>query len=263
MLQPDVAAELRSTSGSWQSMEAIAADPSMVGFAQHDLFQRFVAEHSLQDGLESYGNIPVCLFAVARTGSPITLGLGVDTPAGRLQTIDTGPPDGDTSMTYRLLQERVPALDAMGVEHRGWSRALARLAEGDLDLFVFVEYPNAGSPLVGDVFDNPRLSLLENVAEVLGPVPVAELAPYRATQASIPRGGWFEDRFVGQTICTSLGIVVHRDGDPKVVEAVVRAATGDGLLNAMETSWWHSAMGQARRWFEQGRSWTISFLNSL
>jgi hypothetical protein len=263
MLQPAIAAELQSTSGSWESLEAVAANPSMVGFAQQDLYQRFVTERGLEGELESYGSIPVCLFAAARAGSPVTLGLGAGTPAGRLQTIDAGPAEGDTALTYQLLQERVPALRDLTVEHRGWSRALARLGEGDLDLFVFVEYPNAESPLVGDVFDNPRLHMLENLAEVLGPKPLTDMAPYRATQASIPRGGWFDERYVGQTVCTSLGIVIHRDGDPQVVEAVVHAATGNGLLNAMEDSWWQSVTGQFADLFDQGRRWTISFLNDL
>jgi hypothetical protein len=105
--------------------------------------------------------------------------------------------------------------------------------------------------------------MLENLAEVLGPKPLTDMAPYRATEASIPRGGWFDERYVGQTICTSLGIVIHRDGDPQVVEAVVHAATGGGLLNAMEDSWWQSVTGQLADLFEQGRRWTISFLNDL
>ena len=263
MLQPAITVELQSTSGSWESLEAVAANPSMVGFAQRDLYQRFVAERGLENELESYGSIPVCLFAAARAGSPVTLGLGAGTPAGQPQTIDTGPVGGDTALTYQVIEERVPALQDLAVEHRGWSRALARLAEGDLDLFVFVEYPNAESPLVGDVFDNPRLLLLENVADVLGPLPLADLAPYRATQASIPRGGWFDERYVGQTLCTSLGVVVHRDGDPQVVEAVVHAATGGGLINAGEDSWWQSVTGRFAGWLDQGRRWTISFLNDL
>lgn len=263
MLEPAIVAELQGTSGSWETLEAVAANPAMVGFAQEDLFQRFVAERGLEGELESYGSIPVCLFAAARTGSPVTLGLGAGTPAGQLQTVDTGPADGDSARTYQVLQERVPALQALSVEHRGWSRALARVGDGDLDLFVFVEYPHAESPLVGDVFDNPRLHMLENVAEVLGPLPVADIAPYRAAQASIARGGWFDERYVGQTLCTSLGIVIHRDGDPQVVEAVVHAATGGKLLNAMEGSWWQSVTGQVVDLLDQGRRWTISVLNDL
>jgi hypothetical protein len=263
MLEPAMVGELQSTSGSWETLEAVAANPAMVGFAQEDLFQRFVAERGLEGELESYGSIPVCLFAAARTGSPVTLGLGSSAPAAQIQTVDTGPADGDTARTYQILQERVPALQELAVEHRGWSRALARVAEGDLDLLVFVEYPHAESPLVADVFDNPRLHMLANVVEVLGLLPVADMAPYRATQASIPRGGWFDDRYVGQTLCTSLGIVIHRDGDPQVVEAVVHAATGGELLNAMEGSWWQSVTGQLVDLLDQGRRWTISVLNDL
>ena len=84
MLEPTVEAKLQSTSGSWESLQAVAADPSKVAFAQRDLYQRLVDERGLQDKLEFYGSIPVCLFAAARTGSPLTLGLGADTAAVRL-----------------------------------------------------------------------------------------------------------------------------------------------------------------------------------
>lgn len=258
----EVDVELRPTSGSWQNLEAIAADASLAGFAQRDLYESFVAERGLEGVLEHYGSIPVCLFGAARAGSPVTLGLGAQTSAGRLQTIDTGPTEGDTALTYQLLQERVPALADVQDEHRGWSRALARLAQGDLDLFVFMEYPSADAPLIADLFDNPRLVLLENLADVLGPIPLAEMAPYRATQASISRG-WFDEGYVGQTLCTSLGVVIHRDGEPQLIEAVVHAATGGALLTDGGDSWWQSVAGQVGSLLDQGRRWTISFLNDL
>ena len=240
-LQPAFSVDVQVAPGSWENLEAVAADPSVVAFSQLDLYQQFVAERGLENVLEHYGNIPVCLFAAARIGSPLTLGLEGDASPVALRTVDTGPMNGDTALTYELLQERAPAMREFDVEHRGWSRALARLAEGDLDLFVFVEYPNAAAPLVKDVLDNTRVVLLDNVADVLGPVPLADTPPYVPTQASIARGGWFDERYVGQTLCTSLGIVIHRDGDPEVLEAVVHAATNGVLLKDVEGSWWQSS----------------------
>jgi hypothetical protein len=262
-LQPAFSVDVQVAPGSWENLEAVAADPSVVAFSQLDLYQRFVAERGLEDVLEHYGNIPVCLFAAARIGSPLTLGLEGDASPVALRTVDTGPMNGDTALTYELLQERAPAMREFDVEHRGWSRALARLAQGDLDLFVFVEHPNAAAPLVKDVLDNTRVVLLDNVADVLGPVPLAETAPYVPTQASIARGGWLAERYVGQTLCTSLGIVIHRDGDPQVLEAVVHAATDGVLLNDAEGSWWQSLAGRFKGWFEQGRRWAVSVLNQL
>jgi hypothetical protein len=249
--------------GSWANLEAVAADPSIVAFSQLDLYQRYVAEHGLANVLEHYGDIPVCLFAAARIGSPLTLGLNGNTSPVAPRTVDTGPINGDAALTYQLLQERVPAARELEVEHRGWSRALARVAEGDLDLFLFVEYPNAAAPLLGDVLDNPRVVLLDNVLDVLGPVPLADTAPYVPTQASIARGGWLDERYVGQTLCTSLGIVIHRDGDPRVLEAVVHAATNGDLLHDVEGSWWQGLTRRFGVWVEQGWRWTASLLDKL
>jgi hypothetical protein len=262
-LRPAFSVEVLVAPGSWENLEAVAADPSVVAFSQLDLYQQFVAERGLENVLEHYGNIPVCLFAAARIGSPLTLGLEGDESPVALRTVDTGPVNSDAALTYELLQERAPALHELDVEHRGWSRALARLAQGDLDLFVFVEHPSTAAPLVKDVLDNTRVVLLDNIADALGPVPLAETAPYVPTQASIARGGWFEERYVGQTLCTSLGIVIHRDGDPAVLEAVVHAVTNGVLLNDMEGSWWQSLAGRFEGWFEQGRQWAISVLNQL
>jgi hypothetical protein len=262
-LPPAFSVDLQVAPGSWENLEAVAADPGVVAFSQLDLYQRFVAERGLEDALEYYGSIPVCLFAAARTGSPLTLGLDGQMSAIALRTVDTGPVNGDTALTYELLQERMPALRDLAVEHRGWSRALARLAQGDLDLFVFVEYPNAEAPLVRDVLDNTRVVLLDNVADVLGPVPVTDAAPYVPTQASIPQGGWLDERYVAQTLCTSLGIVIHRDGDPQVLEAVVHAVTNGALLNDAEGSWWQGLAGRFGGWFEQGRHWAASLLDML
>jgi hypothetical protein len=261
-LPPAFSVDVQVAPGSWENLEAVAADPAVVAFSQLDLYERFVAERGLEDVLEHYGSIPVCLFAAARIGSPVTLGLDGDTSAAALRTVDTGPSNGDAALTYELLQERAPAMRELEVEHRGWSRALARLAEGDLDLFVFIEYPNAAAPLVGEVLDNLRIVLLDNVADALGPVPLADTAPYVPTQASIAQG-WLDDRYVGQTLCTSLGIVIHRDGDPQVLEAVVHAATNGVLLNDVEGSWWQSLAGRFEGWFEQGRQWAASLLDKL
>jgi hypothetical protein len=262
-LPPAFSVDVQVAPGSWENLEAVAADPSVVAFSQLDLYQQFVAERGLENVLEHYGNIPVCLFAAARIGSPLTLGLDGDMSAVALRTVDTGPSNGDAALTYDLLQERVPAMRELDVEHRGWSRALARLAQGDLDLFVFVEYPNAAALLVRDVLDNTRVVLLDNVADVLGPVPLADTAPYVPTQASIAQGGWLDERYVVQTLCTSLGIVIHRDGDPQVLEAVVHAATNGALLSDMEGSWWQSLAGRLEGWFERGRQWMISVLNEM
>jgi hypothetical protein len=262
-LPPAFSADVQVAPGSWENLEAVAADPSVVAFSQFDLYQRFVAERGLENVLEHYGSIPVCLFAAARIGSPLTLGLDGGMSAVALRTVDIGPTNGDTALTYELLQERVPAMRDLKVEHRGWSRALARLAQGDLDLFLFVEYPGAAAPLMRDVLDNPRVVLLDNVADVLGPVPLADTAPYVPTQASIAHGGWLDERYVGQTLCTSLGVVIHRDGDPQVLEAVVHAATNGVLLNDVESSWWQSLAGRFEGWFDQGRRWMISVLNEM
>jgi hypothetical protein len=197
-LQPAFSVDVQIAAGSWENLEAVATDPSLVAFSQLDLYQRFVAERGLANVLEHYGDIPVCLFAAARIGSPLTLGLEGDTSPVVLRTVDTGPINSDAALTYELLQERVPAMRDLEVEHRGWSRALARLAEGDLDLFVFVEYPNAAAPLVKDVLDNTRVVLLDNVADAIGALPLAETAPYVPTQASIAPPGWFDESYVGQ-----------------------------------------------------------------
>jgi TRAP-type uncharacterized transport system substrate-binding protein len=41
-LQPAFSVDVQGTPGSWQNLEAVAADPSVVAFSQLDLYQRFV-----------------------------------------------------------------------------------------------------------------------------------------------------------------------------------------------------------------------------
>ena len=57
--------------------------------------------------------------------------------------------------------------------------------------------------------------------------------------------------------------MIHRDGDPQVLEAVVHATTNGALLNDVEGSWWQSLTGRLGGWFEEGRQWAVSVLNKL
>jgi hypothetical protein len=259
-LAPEFTVDLQSRSGSWENLEAIASDPALVGFSQFDIFQRFVTQRGLGQTLEYYGDVPVCVLAVARLGSPITLPLDQSAPAFALRTVDTGPANGDAARTFQLLQGQVPRLQRLAIEDRGWSRALARLGQGRLDLVVFVEYPNSEVPLIHDVFDNPRVVFVGSVAELLGPITPGANAPFLPTQISIPREGWFEDNYTGETFCTSLGIVVHRDGDPAVLDAVVRAVT-TGALTTEATSWWQDVVTCLQNWVERGRQTVRSWLD--
>ena len=98
-LQPAFSVDVQVAPGSWENLEAVAADPSVVAFSQLDLYQQFVAERGLENVLEHYGNIPVCVFAAARIGSPLTLGLDGDASPVALRTVDIGPMNGDTALT--------------------------------------------------------------------------------------------------------------------------------------------------------------------
>jgi hypothetical protein len=252
-LAPELTVELRGQSGSLENLEAIASDPTLVGFSQFDIFQRFVTERGLGQVLEYYGDVPVCILAVARNGSPITLELDDSRPAFALRTIDTGHKKGDAALTFELLQGQVPALQRLEVEDRGWSRALARLGQGRLDLVMFVDYPNSEVPLIQDVFSNPRVVFVQSVAKLLGPISPGERMPFLPTQISIPGEGWFDDGYTGQTYCTSLGIVVHADADPVVLDAVVRAVTSGALTSDAAMSWWQYLVSCLQSWAERGR----------
>ena len=259
-LAPEVTVDLQSARGSWANLEAIAADPALIGFAQLDIFQRFVRERDLGEVLEYYGDAPVCVMAVARLGGPITLDLDDAQAAFALRSVDTGPDSGDAALTFELVQAQVPALQRLDVEHRGWSRALARLGQGRLDLVVLVEYPNSEVPLIQDVFANPRVVFVQPVARLLGPLTPSPELPFLPTQISIPRDGWFDDNYTGQTYCTSMGIVVHADGDPLVIEAAVRAVTTGVLTADAAESWWQYLAACLRGWTEWGRGMMASWL---
>jgi hypothetical protein len=259
-LAPDVAVDLEGASGSWENLEAIAADPALVGFAQLGIFQRFVRERNLGDVLEYYGDVPVCVIAVARLGGPVTLDLDDAQAAFALKSVDTGPDSGDAALTFELMQAQVPSLQRLDVEHRGWSRALARIGQGRLDLVVFIEYPNSEVPLIQDVFANPRVVFVHPVARLLGSLTPSPELPFLPTQISIPRGGWFDDNYTGQTYCTSMGIVVHADGDPLVVEAAVRAVTTGVLTADQAESWWQYLAACLRGWAEWSRGMMASWL---
>jgi hypothetical protein len=260
-LAPDVTVDLQARSGSWENLDAIAADPMLVGFSQLDIFQRFVKERNLGEMLEYYGDAPVCILAAARLGGPVTLDLDDSQAAFALRSVDTGPDNGDAALTFERIREQVPALQRLDVEHRGWSRALARLGQGRLDLVVLVEYPNSEVPLIQDVFGNPRVVFVQPVARLLGPITPSPDLPFLPTQISIPGGDWFDDGYTGQTYCTSTGIVVHADGDPLVIEPVVRAVTTGVLTTDEADSWWQYLTTCLRGWAEWGRQMMTTILD--
>ena len=102
-LQPAYSVDVQVAPGSWENLEAVAVDPSVVAFSQFDLYQQFVVARGLENVLEHYGNIPVCVFAAARIGSPLTLGLNGHSSPVALRTVDTGPVNSDMALTYKRI----------------------------------------------------------------------------------------------------------------------------------------------------------------
>lgn len=226
-------------SGSFHDvLETVSGNPATAGFSPLDQFIQFRNQHSERAiGLEFYGNIPLCVFAVARHSD------GEDDPGGQntrvFQSIDLGPAGHTTDFIVAAVAPRLAERPGVSLEHRGGYRALERSASDAEHLVLMSVPPDGDSPVLSYVSDHAQLTVVPVLPE-LGPLNEGSLVGngYIPTTVSLPKPGWMPGTIQYPTICTSMGIVVNgkptSEGERLFSEALVRS------IAAIETPSSHS-----------------------
>jgi hypothetical protein len=226
-------------------MQRVAADPRSIGFVQRDLFVQYVRDHADSDTrFEFYGNIPVCLMAVVRKGSPIqTYGDLVRERSSRPATLDVGPATGQLAATFQTLREMDPSLANLQIEHRAGARALGRVITGDTDAALFLVLAPYADGLVFDMIGNDALDLVPFFSEDIVIEAARRKLPYALRQIRLGNPGWFSSGRSYHTTCTSLGTAVNATADAGLAEKVAQHLLKD--IPAASQRPWYTAVGNA------------------
>lgn len=254
-LAPAIETRLVSSPGTLASLDAVLREPRDVAFAQFNLYRRFVAEHPAAHKLEFYGDVPVCVLLVARAGSPWMLSSTEVPDALVPSSIDLGPADGDAAATLAPLLRSAFALGDALLEHRGGARALARVQRRDTEVAAFIEFPNVQTPIVSDVLGNDSVEFVTSIASVLRGARLRGGMTLVPAEVEMPQPGPFGSERSIRTLCTSLGLVVHADAAPDLIDAVVHAVVRGELVNSDHWSFGFVSRGWNRLW-DLGREWS-------
>jgi len=192
------------------------ATPAFMTLAQRDVVSaRFQAGKG--GNIEVYGRVPACVLALGRPGW--SLGMA------SAHSIDVGTPEGWTEETIKILRTIEPLLASSRIEHRGGTRALDRVQNGEEDIAFVIVYD--------DTLDQATRAFLKE--GLLSPVPffggshVREASKlglhYQSGQITVPvaQSWWRQTRF--ETICTTLGVAVNPAADARLVETAVDSLT--------------------------------------
>jgi len=224
-------------------MRRIATDPRSIGLVQRDFYVRYLRDHAEGDArFEFYGNIPVCLMAVVRKGSPVqTYGDLVKAQTVRPTTLDVGPADEQLAATFDALRQMDRSLVNLRLEHRGGARALGRVISGETDAALFLVRAPYADGLVMNMINGGALDLVPFFSEdiVIG-ARRGELH-YLLRQITLGKQGWFASGRPYHTTCTSLGAVVNAAADARLSEKVAQIVLGDAPAEAGGP--WYEAVG--------------------
>ena len=232
-LAPGVTTRLVRSSGTMANLEAVLRNPDDVAFAQLDLFRRFVARNPEAEGkLEFYGDVPVCVLLVARSGSPWMLSSSEIPDEVALKSLDIGPVEGDAAVSLAGLVGSAPRLIATKLENRGGPRALARVRQRDTELAVFVEFPSTQTPIIEDVLANESIDFIGSIASVFKGARVENGTTFVPTELEMSQPGFFKSDRPIRTVCTSVGVAINADGKGDVIDAVVHSVTEGDLINS-------------------------------
>ncbi len=226
-----------------EAMQRIAADPRSIGLVQRDLYVQYLRDHADGDTrFEFYGNIPVCVMAVVRKGSPIqSYGDLVRARTSRPMTLDIGPEAGQLAVTFETLRGMDRSLATLALEHVGGARALGRVTTGETDAALFlVLAPYTGSP-VFDMIDGDALDLVPFFSEDIVLGAVRGKLPYVLHQINLGSPGWFSSGRPYHTTCTSIGAVVNAAANANLSEKVAQTLLAD--IPAESRRPWYAAVG--------------------
>ena len=232
-LTPGLTTELVRSSGTMANLAAVLRNPDDVAFAQFDLFRQFVSMNpEAGRKLEFYGDVPVCVLLVARSGSPWMLSSSEIPDEVALKSLDIGPVEGDAAVSLAALVASAPRLVATRLENRGGSRALARVRQRDTELAAFVEFPSAQTPIVEDVLANESIGFIGSIASVFRGARVENGMTFVPTELDISQPSFFKSDRPIRTVCTSVGVAINADGQVDVIDAVVQSVAEGELINA-------------------------------
>ena len=257
-LTPGLTTELVQSTGTMANLEAVLRNPDDVAFAQLDLFRQFVAKNpEAESKLEFYGDVPVCVLLVSRSGSPWMLPSSEIPDEVALKSLDIGPIGGDAAVSLEALVESAPRLTTTKLENRGGSRALARVRRRDTELAAFVEFPSAQTPIIEDVLTNESIDFIGSIASVFKGAKVENSMTFVPTELEMSQPSFFKSDRPIRTVCTSVGVAINADGNADVIEAVVHSVTEGELINSDTWSLgfvfrvWNRLWDSAMDWYEK------------
>jgi hypothetical protein len=226
-----------------EAMQRIAADPRSIGLVQRDRYVQYLRDHADGDTrFEFYGNIPVCLMAVVRKGSPIqSYGDLVRSRTSRPTTLDIGPETGQLAVTFATLREMDRSLATLALEHVGGARALGRVITGETDAALFLVLAPYRGGLVFDMIDGDALDLVPFFSEDIVLGAAREKLPYVLHQINLGSPGWFSSGRSYHTTCTSLGAVVNAAANANLSEKVAQTLLEDTTTERGRP--WYAAVG--------------------
>ena len=224
-------------------MQRVAADPHSIGLVQRDLYLQYLREHADSDTrFEFYGNIPVCLMAVVRKGSPIqSYGDLVRTRSSGAVTLDVGPATGQLAATFETLRGMDRSLANLEVEHVGGARALGRVITGETDAALFLVLAPYTGGMVFNMLDADALDLVPFFSEDIVLGAARGKLPYVLRHIDLGSPGWFSSGRPYHTTCTSIGAVVNATTNTNVSEKVAQILLEDAPVESQRP--WYAAAG--------------------
>ena len=212
----------RTTSGSGENLDMLAAGKATLAFAQADLYAaRLRSDPARYQGLTVIGRLTdECVYLAHRVGGPVESFASLVEPSNPVAKVAVGPAGGGMSGTWRFLTSLEPGLAQAKVLDTGGTLALNQLSIGMLDVAGWVTDPrNLEHTLLRGVQANADLALLPITEPKLAYALPNGTAIYQIDTVSL---GGDEDTGGEQsltTLCTSAMLFAKADANPRLVEA--------------------------------------------
>lgn len=214
----------RSTSGSGENLDLLAAGEADLGFAQADVYAaRLAADPSRYGSLLVVGKLAdECIYIAHRkAGRVATLGQLAGPATGRPIVVAAGPRESGSRGTWSYLAAIVPGLERADVRPEEGTLALNQLAAGAYDAVVWVTDPtNFEHHNLRAVLSNEALALMTlNDPSLVSSLPNGTEV-YRSHRVDLGKS-WRAPKLA--TVCTSAMVFARKDADPKLLRKAADA----------------------------------------
>ncbi len=214
----------RSTSGSGENLDLLAAGEVQIGFAQADVYaSRLAADPDRFSSLVVIGRLSdECLYVAHRVDGRVKkLADLTGASSGRPLTVAAGPEGSGSRDTWGYLARIVPGLEGVGVEPGEGTLALNQLGAGAYDAVLWVtdatnfDHNSLRAVLANDALalmplEDPALTRsLPDGTEVYGSKQVKLGSSWRAPKLA--------------TVCTSSLVFARKDADPALLRKAADA----------------------------------------